>query len=517
MKQKRNWTQLILILCLLLAGILLAPSGKALAYNLELSTDMTQIHDGTEGESYWGAIYLKNGEGNYTFSFESGQVPPGLQLQYSGEARCFLSGTPQGAGSFTFTVKAEDSAGNVGYFTFTIRISQGGITYTLHIKNGCAKDQYGNIKNQFYAGEYVSLDYHGYEPQWGCQFRGWNSGGLITSSWYTDSFYMPAETVSIEADFSHKLTTHVPFSYATCTEQGCKGYFVCQDCGNWFWDTNGEYAITDHSEVYTPAGGHNLDHIQGVKPTCEAAGIVEHYECLECGSWFWDAAASKPLTEPQETYLAPLGHSWGEWKRVKEPTTTTKGLEERVCQHDASHKESKEIPVLTPPPTTVPPTTPAPTTVPPTTPAPTTVPPTTPAPTTVPPTTPAPTTVPLTTTGPDSSTTAPEGTTSLIDETTTAEGETTSGEGESTTAEGETTTEEEQTTSAAEISTDLPTTNQAPESTAPAPTEPPATSAGNGESIGSKILSILPWVLMIPMLLVIGILTGILIGKSKKS
>ena len=92
---------------------------------------------------------------------------------------------------------------------------------------------------------------------------------------------------------THTMESH-SFSYPTCTEKGCKGYYVCTDCGKWYWDENGDYEITDHDEAFTD----------------------------------------------------PIGHDWGEWKVVKKATTTSEGKAERVCKNDSSHVESYTIPKL---------------------------------------------------------------------------------------------------------------------------------------------------------------------------
>lgn len=98
---------------------------------------------------------------------------------------------------------------------------------------------------------------------------------------------------SIEEQHTHVMNS-IPFSYPTCTEKGCKGYYVCSDCGKAYWDEDGNNEITDIDEAFTPA----------------------------------------------------LGHAWGEWKVVKQPTTASEGKAQRVCQNDPDHIETKELPKL---------------------------------------------------------------------------------------------------------------------------------------------------------------------------
>ena len=92
---------------------------------------------------------------------------------------------------------------------------------------------------------------------------------------------------------THTMESH-SFSYPTCTEKGCKGYYVCTDCGKWYWDENGDYEITDHDEAFTD----------------------------------------------------PIGHDWGEWTVVKQPTKTSEGKAQRVCKNDSSHVETYVMPKL---------------------------------------------------------------------------------------------------------------------------------------------------------------------------
>ena len=148
----------------------------------------------------------------------------------------------------------------------------------------------------------------------------------------------------------HTMNAHeaVP---ATCTKEGSKAYFDCANCKDWFWDEAGTKLIADPKEVLIPAAGHSFITISGLPATCETGGIIEHYECSECGEWFWDTAGTSPVANHEDTLLPALGHSWGEWTTVKQAGPGEAGLAERICSHDASHKETMEIPALPIPPT----------------------------------------------------------------------------------------------------------------------------------------------------------------------
>lgn len=77
-----------------------------------------------------------------------------------------------------------------------------------------------------------------------------------------------------------------------------------------------------------------------VKPTCETTGIGNY-----SAEFPWVGYED----QTKEGGIIPaLGHDWGEWVIVKEPTTSATGLKERTCKRDPSHKETQVIPVLSP-------------------------------------------------------------------------------------------------------------------------------------------------------------------------
>ncbi len=217
-----------------------------------------------------------------------------------------------------------------------------------------------------------------------CQKWFWeNSAKMLIAN--HDDVILPA------GGHSMTLVEGVP---ATCTEAGTKEYYVCDICHNLYLDAEGTSPIAKQEDTVIPAKGHSFIQISGKIPTCEDSGVVEHYICSECGKWFWDAEATKPVTNPADAVLAAVGHNWGEWKTVKEPTATESGLAERYCLNDVNHKESMVLPpvggtvpaeettTMEPIPATVvpPETTDVPPTVEPTQPEPTTAAPTTPVP-----------------------------------------------------------------------------------------------------------------------------------------
>ncbi len=70
------------------------------------------------------------------------------------------------------------------------------------------------------------------------------------------------------------------------------------------------------------------------KPTCTEDGSYDEViYCETCKEEIY----RKTIT------VAATGHDFGDWKVVKEPTITEKGMEQRVCANDPSHIETREI------------------------------------------------------------------------------------------------------------------------------------------------------------------------------
>ncbi len=113
---------------------------------------------------------------------------------------------------------------------------------------------------------------------------------------------------------------------STCTDAGNKQY-TCSVCGE------------TKTEVITAAG-----HQQGTShrenetiPTCtEAGGYDTVVRCTVCNA----------IISSEHTNIEALGHDWGEWQVTTPAQPGVAGVETRVCNHDASHVETREIPAL---------------------------------------------------------------------------------------------------------------------------------------------------------------------------
>lgn len=105
----------------------------------------------------------------------------------------------------------------------------------------------------------------------------------------------------------------------TCTTVGSKSHH-CTRCDD----------KADITEI--PAKGHTEVIDSAVAPTCENTGLTEGKHCSVCNE-----------TLVAQEVVKALGHAYGEWTTTKDATCTEAGEEQRVCSHDASHIETREI------------------------------------------------------------------------------------------------------------------------------------------------------------------------------
>ncbi|MEO7837344.1 MAG: Ig domain-containing protein [Acidimicrobiales bacterium] len=87
---------------------------------LVITNSSDQLPGGQVGVFYETGLFPGGGVPPYTWSHVTGQLPPGLSVQASpGRVR----GTPTAAGTFTFTVRVDDSSGQFATRQFRITVA----------------------------------------------------------------------------------------------------------------------------------------------------------------------------------------------------------------------------------------------------------------------------------------------------------------------------------------------------------------------------------------------------------
>jgi hypothetical protein len=87
---------------------------------LVITNGTDQLPDGTVGVSYATGLFAGGGVQPYRWSLVAGTLPPGLSLQASPGR---VLGTPTTAGTYTVTLRVDDSSGRSATQQFSIRIT----------------------------------------------------------------------------------------------------------------------------------------------------------------------------------------------------------------------------------------------------------------------------------------------------------------------------------------------------------------------------------------------------------
>ena len=119
---------------------------------------------------------------------------------------------------------------------------------------------------------------------------------------------------------------------ATCAEKGVIDHWQCRDCGAIFSD-EGQTPLVNADEILINTTEHTPRVAsKRVEPTCTKAGKTERIMCSGCG---------KIISESKTIY--PVGHhTYGEWAITEAPTEDKDGLKTRTCSV-CGNKEYKTV------------------------------------------------------------------------------------------------------------------------------------------------------------------------------
>ena len=148
------------------------------------------------------------------------------------------------------------------------------------------------------------------------------------------------KTVTIAAT-GHNVV-HVEEVKPGCHMIGNQEHWYCTDC-EIVWADEAKTQVTNHKNVIVPALGGEVVHVKAVKATCVSLGNVEHWYCEECEQVWTDEALTQ--LSNHKNVIIPIdddAHT-AEWKVTKEATCTAKGEKTLKCTLCNEVLEKKDI------------------------------------------------------------------------------------------------------------------------------------------------------------------------------
>lgn len=135
------------------------------------------------------------------------------------------------------------------------------------------------------------------------------SGGTYKGSIPNEDYIVPGFGLNKNPDGSFGVHKHVLVEVAevpaTCDKDGAKAHWKCKDCGGLYLDEGMKTPVTDPNTLVIAKLGHKATHVPAKPATVEAEGVVEHWYCAVCNTYFADAKLTKTMTKA-ETILAKL-------------------------------------------------------------------------------------------------------------------------------------------------------------------------------------------------------------------
>lgn len=168
--------------------------------------------------------------------------------------------------------------------------------------------------------------------------KSWSNVQTITFDKDSMADTEEADVTSEELNVSPALECHVMKATAqvdaTCTTAGTEAYWTCDKCGKLFSDAEGQTEI--EAPVVIAAKGHTEESLEAVAASCTETGLTAGRKCSVCGE----------ILVAQEVVPA-LGHDYGEWTVVTEPSYEADGLKTRSCSR-CEESEEVVLPMLQP-------------------------------------------------------------------------------------------------------------------------------------------------------------------------
>ena len=129
----------------------------------------------------------------------------------------------------------------------------------------------------------------------------------------------------------HLNLVHIKRNEATCVKEGNIEYYECNDCNSIFLDAQAQSEIENIKETIIPATGHTINiHISGTPATCTQDGLKEYYKCQNCPSYFYDEQGLNPITG--SLTIPKLGHKMTHHDKVDPDCVNNGNIEYYSCE-----------------------------------------------------------------------------------------------------------------------------------------------------------------------------------------
>lgn len=347
-------------------GTLTGEVGGSGTVTPKITTD--SLPNGTVGEFYTATLEATGN--NITWSASG--LPDGLTLNSDGT----ITGTPTEEGTSTVTVKAENSAGSTSKdYTLIIKPAtvpvtglelnknsltlqeKGSDTLTVTVKPADATNQDVTWQSSNTSIATVSAD--------GTVTAISAGNATITATAADGSGVSASCTLTV----THGKMVHIPKKDATCTEYGNEEYWICENCGKYFSDANGDteiikdswiisainhdwndavYTWSDDGSTCTATRTCKNDSAHTEKATATVTGAqTKAPTCTQMGETTYTAAFEASWAMTQTKVLADIpaiGHSYGKpvWSWSEDGKTCKVTF---TCEKDENHKESPKVDV----------------------------------------------------------------------------------------------------------------------------------------------------------------------------
>lgn len=135
------------------------------------------------------------------------------------------------------------------------------------------------------------------------------SGGTYKGAIPNEDYIVPGFGLNKNPDGSFGVHEHALVEVAevpaTCDKDGAKAHWKCEVCGDLYLDEGMKTPVADPNTLVLAKLGHKATHVPGKPATVEAEGVVEHWYCAVCNTYFADAKLTKTMSKA-ETILAKL-------------------------------------------------------------------------------------------------------------------------------------------------------------------------------------------------------------------